>query len=350
MVGSHEASLLRRGTASNGQPLTAQDREQLVKPYLPPPSKSTPKPKRLSVIPTSTTLNTLLTHLLHRLIFLLSQALFTLYIRLRQLLHALSDRLLAILYHHHRTPALIQRDVRKLSRLPRHLSIIVALDSPHRAEALAKLTDDVAEVAAWCACAGIPLLSVYEASGALKTHVPSLHRRTARAFRAYFPPGHFPGLRIRAPLGRAYEPPANVSGTLDDGNASGNNSLDVLLLSASDGRTTLVDLTKTLAEMAQRGKLAPSDVSAELIDAELSEASGGCGEPDLLIVMAKSRGAGWGIGGSGQGAGGTRKRGGRVGKSVYDDEADDNERNQAAGGDLWLRGYPPWQVRLTEIL
>lgn len=82
----------------------------------------------------------------------------------------------------------------------------------------------------------------------------------------------------------------------------GPHHLTILLLDATDGRQTLVDLTKTLVEMSQQGKLAPSDISTELIDAEISESV--MGEPDLLIVF---------------------------------------------GERIVLEGYPPWQVRLTEI-
>lgn len=78
--------------------------------------------------------------------------------------------------------------------------------------------------------------------------------------------------------------------------------LNILLIDATDGRQTIVDLTKTLAEMSQSGKLQPSDISLELLDAEISESV--MGEPDLLIVF---------------------------------------------GERVVLEGYPPWQVRLTEI-
>lgn len=54
--------------------------------------------------------------------------------------------------------------------------------------------------------------------------------------------------------------------------------------------------------MAQDHKLQPADISAELIDAEISESV--MGEPDLLICF---------------------------------------------GDRVVLDGYPPWQVRLTEI-
>lgn len=54
--------------------------------------------------------------------------------------------------------------------------------------------------------------------------------------------------------------------------------------------------------MSQDGKLSPSDISQELIDAEITESV--MGEPDLLIIF---------------------------------------------GDRVVLDGYPPWQVRLTEI-
>ena len=54
--------------------------------------------------------------------------------------------------------------------------------------------------------------------------------------------------------------------------------------------------------MSQHGKLSPSDISSELVDAEITESV--MGEPDLLILF---------------------------------------------GDKIVLEGYPPWQVRLTEI-
>ena len=78
--------------------------------------------------------------------------------------------------------------------------------------------------------------------------------------------------------------------------------LSILLISAEDGRSALVDLTKTLTEMSQRRKLSPDDISQDLIDAEITESV--MSEPDLLILFGPS---------------------------------------------VELQGYPPWQARLTEI-
>lgn len=75
-----------------------------------------------------------------------------------------------------------------------------------------------------------------------------------------------------------------------------------MLLSEEDGRDSLVDLTKTLADMAQRSKISASDISIDLIDAELTESI--MTDPDLLILF---------------------------------------------GPHVELSGYPPWQIRLTEI-
>jgi dehydrodolichyl diphosphate syntase complex subunit NUS1 len=78
--------------------------------------------------------------------------------------------------------------------------------------------------------------------------------------------------------------------------------ISLLLLSEDDGRSTLVDLTKTLAEMSQHDKLASKDVALDVIDAEISESV--MGEPDLLILFSPI---------------------------------------------VKMKGYPPWQLRLTEI-
>jgi dehydrodolichyl diphosphate syntase complex subunit NUS1 len=56
--------------------------------------------------------------------------------------------------------------VRSLKRLPQHLSVILTLRKED--DALAVLMDEVAELTAWCTCAGIAQLSVYEKSGTSK--------------------------------------------------------------------------------------------------------------------------------------------------------------------------------------
>jgi len=247
------------------------------------------------------------------LLYTLIQFFFGLYIRARIAYHAVSERILAVLYYHHRTPELIRKDVRHLSKLPQHLSVILTL-SPEDANAtgLEKLLNDVAEISAWCASAGIPALSIYERTGVLKRHVPHTHHAISRTLQAYFgntPYAKCPTVSIRAPNQATFSPPNTPPELADalsheDAHAAAAHPqhLSILLLGADDGRSTLVDLTKTLAEMAQKSKLNAEDISTDLIDAEISESV--MGEPDLLLVF---------------------------------------------GPKVVLEGYPPWQVRLTEI-
>jgi len=95
--------------------------------------------------------------------------------------------------------------------------------------------------------------------------------------------------------------------------------------------------------MSQHGKLHPSDISADLIDAEITESS--CGEPDLLVLMAAS---------AYKRRRPEKRRRRRpssteLGRGADDVGGDAGSGSAGAGGDVCLRGYPPWQVRLTEI-
>lgn len=187
-------------------------------------------------------------------------------------------------------------DVKALRRLPEHLSVVLKLEDGGRGGAgLETLVDEVAEIAAWCACVGIPTLSVYENTGILKGYVPATHRAVTRKFSSYFG-DQSPALSLRAPHVPSMESPPS------DNPGSPREHLSILLISAEDGRDSIVDLTKTLTEMSQRSKLSTNDISIDLVDAELSESV--MGDPDLLILF---------------------------------------------GPVVELSGYPPWQIRLTEI-
>ncbi len=88
------------------------------------------------------------------------------YIRIRQAYHAVADRIYSVLYYHHRTPELIESDVKAFKRLPKHLSVILTLEEDGKGGAeLERLVNEAADIAAWCASAGIPQLSVYEKTG-----------------------------------------------------------------------------------------------------------------------------------------------------------------------------------------
>lgn len=149
----------------------------LAQPYLPKPPRSSSQKrtqssrKGLDVESISDSnsrfgVRSLLRTQFHAFIYAIIHTVFSIYIRFRVFYHAVRDRIFAILYYHHRTPELIQKDVKSLKRLPQHLSVVLKLENGGRGGAgLEVLVDEVAEISAWCACVGISTLSVYEETG-----------------------------------------------------------------------------------------------------------------------------------------------------------------------------------------
>lgn len=77
---------------------------------------------------------------------------------------------------------MIQRDVKRLAKVPKILSVILKVEDDGKGGAeLERLVNEVAEVSAWCASAGIPVLNIYEKTG---THalLPCEKDRTADCF------------------------------------------------------------------------------------------------------------------------------------------------------------------------
>lgn len=140
-----------------------------VKPFLPSPAKPDPKEesnRSRGRLPTFG-FRRFLKAQLHLAIFTIIHAIFSIYIRTRQLYHVVRDRLISIFYYHHRDPAMIQKDVKRLERLPKILSVILKVEDDGKGGAeLERLVNEVAEISAWCASAGILKLNVYERSGA----------------------------------------------------------------------------------------------------------------------------------------------------------------------------------------
>jgi dehydrodolichyl diphosphate syntase complex subunit NUS1 len=344
-LASRETELYRRDEKHNHTLFTPKERERLIQvynwanpftvinanpvgqPYLPTPPSRSPerhadRPRQVPVVDEKTRpcsrfgVRKFLKNLLHAFLYIVIHTIFSVYIRIRQAYHAIIDRIFAVLYYHHRTPELIRKDVKGLKRLPEHLSVILKLEDGGKGGAeLGALVDEVSEIAAWCACAGIPKLSVYEQTGKerqlpdhkdpsitiigiLKGYIPATHRAITRRLSSYF--GYqVPATSLRAPHVPSIESSPSAS---SDTVSSDQYHLSILLISAEDGRDSLVDLTKTLTEMSQRSKISSNDISIDLVDAEMSESV--MAEPDLLILF---------------------------------------------GPTIELSGYPPWPLRLTEL-
>ena len=170
MVAATDTEVYRADVHARGQQLSAAEREKLVERYLPTPMEQSPardigEQQQTRRKARRTPIRSFVKHQLHVLLYYLIHLAFGIYVRIRQIYHAIVDRVLAILYYHHRTPELIRKDVKNLDRLPEHLSVILTLKGEEDG-GLESLMDEVAELCAWCASAGIPLLSVYEKSGA----------------------------------------------------------------------------------------------------------------------------------------------------------------------------------------
>ena len=129
-------------------------REKLVSSRLPP------------VEPThKSALRAFISHRFHYAVLLLFHFFYSIYLRLRLIYHTLANKTYSTVYYHHRTPELIKRDVQNLARLPGHLSVALELENGDKVAGLDTLIDDMAEIIAWCASAGIFTLSVYEKTG-----------------------------------------------------------------------------------------------------------------------------------------------------------------------------------------
>lgn len=168
MVSSKDAEIFREDARLRGKKLSAAEREKLLKPYLPEPEMKTKSKTKTKQKSKPTPIRTFLKQQIHRLIYVFIHLCLGFYIRISQTIAAVTDRVLAVTYYHHRSPELIARDVKGLSRLPEHLSVLLKLRKREE-DALQTLMDETAELAAWTTCAGIPVLSVYERTGRFST-------------------------------------------------------------------------------------------------------------------------------------------------------------------------------------
>lgn len=302
-----DRELYRIDEKGDHQVLNEDTKKRLIQNYLPEESDTDPEDdktasdtwKQHSATPASRFgVRRAAKNKLYLFVYVFIHSIFSLYIRIRQAWHTVAYRLSSILYYHHRTPAYIEKDVEGIKKLPKHLSVILKLETGARhGTELERLINEAAEISVWCTCAKIPTLTVYEKTGILKRHLPLVQQTINQKFRAYFG-RHQPSMTVSMPHADEVLETAAVG----DFARADPRHLNVLFISAEDGRESMVDLTKTLTEMSQKAKLSPKDIGLDLIDAELSE--GIMSEPDLLITF---------------------------------------------GPHVELDGYPPWPIRLTEI-
>lgn len=159
--------------------LSVREREELVKPFLPPEpesssesaaSKAAARRRRTAQKnkPVKKKNHGYLKTLLFLATYHVIALLFSIFFRFRRAYRLVYTKLLSLLKHHHRSPEFIESDVKHLNKLPKHLSVIVELNEDDEQQGnagLEGLVNDVCEIAAWASAAGIPFLSVYERTG-----------------------------------------------------------------------------------------------------------------------------------------------------------------------------------------
>jgi len=168
MVGLRQQTAFHHDVDVDGRPLSVTEREKMLERFLPeePTPRSQSPTRRHKTKRKDKSVQGFVRLSLHVLIFNVIHLLFSLYIRLRRAYRNVATRIQGVMYYHHRTPELIQRDVKDLKKIPKHLSIILDVGKHGQdGAAVEGLVNDVCECAAWTACAGIPMLSIYERTG-----------------------------------------------------------------------------------------------------------------------------------------------------------------------------------------
>jgi dehydrodolichyl diphosphate syntase complex subunit NUS1 len=153
--------------------LSIQQREELLKPFLPsePPSSSesnTRSRRRSAQKPKLGKRQGPVKSLLYFATYHFIALLFSIFFRFRRAFRLAYTKFVSLLKYHHRTPEFIAGDVSHLEKLPKHLSVVVELNEDDEQQGnagLEGLVNDVCEIAAWASSAGITFLSVYERTG-----------------------------------------------------------------------------------------------------------------------------------------------------------------------------------------
>lgn len=219
-------------------------------------------------------------------------------------------RFLSIAYRSNDDPSVINADINKLPKIPQKLSVILNYKSEQEeGGGIDGLCNDGASIAAWCVSSGIPSISIYEVNGVLKKSVSELSRAIFEKFESYFGTENIPNFLIKIPhLNLSYSGidsvliDNSVKGTGRDKDDFAEYDIEISLISKVDGRSTIVELTKVMAQLAKNGELKKSDITIKFLDHELRQLIGE--EPDLIILF-----------------------------QPY----------------LDLQGYPPWHIRLSEM-
>lgn len=222
------------------------------------------------------------------------------------LYHRVQLRWLTVTYHQNRTPELIQQDVSNFKKIPSGIGAILHLKGRNEeGGGIDGLLEQASDLSAWCIGSSIDSLILYERFGAFKAiPIEDIEHRISRKLEQYYGADNTPTFKIKFPY-TASNYAANSTLISDEKKtdaASEKVDLVITILSIEDGRQSVVDLTRSLAQLAAEKKISPHDITVNALDHELKTLV--CQEPDLVYVF---------------------------------------------GPTLDLDGFSPWHIRLSEI-
>jgi dehydrodolichyl diphosphate syntase complex subunit NUS1 len=238
---------------------------------------------------------------IYHLLLLAIYSLYSVYRSLQYLNHKIRIKFLNLAYNPSKTPQIIRDDVNKLEKLPKRISSIMNLKSEsEEGGGYYGLLNDSAELVTWTLAAGVQTLSIFEADGVLKQNVEDLRVAIYKKLTDYFGSSSIPTFVVKIPHQNGI-----YYGLNNDDNEEYKSQapeIEISLISAQDGKPTIVELARTMAELAKSREISAKDVTIDLINKELTELIGV--EPDLIILFTPI---------------------------------------------LDLQGYPPWHIRLSEF-
>ncbi|AMD20080.1 HCL071Wp [Eremothecium sinecaudum] len=214
-------------------------------------------------------------------------------------------KLLNLAYSPSNTPQLIRQDVMKLKKIPKRLATILEYKSEGEVGGgVNGLINDGSNVVCWSVSAGIKHVTLYDYDGVLKRNVHKFRQGIHDNLARYYSPTNVPKFSVKIPhFDTVYYGYPEDNGEPETGEKTKQKvDIEVSLLSVRDGRETIVELTRAMADLCRSGGIKLTDITMKLVDKELNELVGR--EPDLLVYF---------------------------------------------GPHLDLQGFPPWHIRLTEF-
>lgn len=226
-------------------------------------------------------------HLLLELMYML----FSIYNLFKYVHHVVAYKRFSLNYKGVRTPDSIVKDISSLPKLPRHIAAILKLNQNNKSDSLDDLLVKSSDLAYWAISSGASVLTIYERNGVLKALDPNdFKRRITKKLEQYY------GSNI--PVVKVNILPLETSSN----NGSESGVFMINLISQENGRVSLVKLTQELSSRVAEKKLGTKEITIPFVNAELTQNE--FEEPDLLYVFGRR---------------------------------------------LDLDGFPPWQIRLSEI-